>query len=141
VQQQLTAMRRGRVGDVIGGLRPILAQRQRRKSGRETRANVITCIQHHRRWMPYDAYLAAGVPVGTGVVESACGAVVKHRLEGAGKHWSLEGAEAILTWRSRKKRHDHDLRDSWRFRACQVRARLYGRQPTYRPMPRLKRGA
>ena len=53
--------------------------------------------------------------------------VVKHRMEGEGKRWSLAGAEAILTLRSLKKSHDHDLRDYWRFRARQVRARLYGR--------------
>jgi hypothetical protein len=88
--------------------------------------------------MHYDAYLAAGLPVGTGVVESACGSVVKHRMEGEGKRWSLEGAEAILTWRSLKKSHDHDLRDYWRFRARQMRGRLYGHKPQYRPAPRLR---
>jgi hypothetical protein len=69
VQQTLTEMLRGRVGYVIGGLRPILTTRQRRQSVRETLAKVITCFHNHRRWMPYDVYLAAGVPVGTGVVE------------------------------------------------------------------------
>jgi hypothetical protein len=141
VQQKLTEILRGRVGYVIGGLRQILTKRQLRKAVRETLANVITCFQNHRRWMPYDAYLAAGLPVGTGVVESACGAVVKHRMEGEGKRWSLIGAEAILAWRSLKKSHDNDLRDYWRFRARQVRARLYGRQPKYRPILRMKQVA
>jgi hypothetical protein len=81
------------------------------------------------------------LPVGTGVVESACGSVVKHRMEGEGKRWSLAGAEAILAWRSLKKSHDHDLRDSWRFRAHQVRARRYGRTPKYRPTAPLRRVA
>jgi hypothetical protein len=141
VQQQLTAMLRGRVGSVIGGLRHILTKQRLRQSVRETLAKVITCFHNHRRWMPYDAYLAAGLPVGTGVVESACGSVVKHRMEGEGKRWSLAGAEAILTWRSLKKSHDHDLRDYWRFHARQVRVRLDGRQPKYRPVPRLRRAA
>jgi len=108
---------------------------------RETLENVITFFQNHRRWMPYDAYLAAGLPVGTGVVESACGSVVKHRMEGEGKRWSLQGAEAILALRSLKKSHDNDLRASWRFRAHQVRARLYARKPKYRPTARLRRVA
>ena len=141
VQQKLTAMLRSRVGYVIGGLRPILTKQRLRKSVRETLANVITVFHNHRRWRPYDAYLAAGLPVGTGVVESACGSVVKHRMEGEGKRWSLEGAEAMLTLRSLKKSHDNDLRDYWRFRACQMRGRLYGRKPKYRPAPRLKRVA
>jgi hypothetical protein len=141
VQQQLTEILRSRVGDVIGGLRQILTKQQLRTSVRETLAKVITFFHNHRRWRQYDADLAAGLPVGTGVVESACGSVVKHRMEGEGKRWSLEGAEAMLTLRSLKKSHDHDLRDYWRFRACQMRGRLYGRKPKYRPAPRLKRVA
>jgi len=141
VQAKLAEILRGRVGYVTGGLRQILTKRRLRKSVRETLAKVITCFHNHRRWMPYDVYLAAGLPVRTGVVESACGSVVKHRMEGEGKRWSLEGAEAILALRSRTKSHDHDLRASWRFRARQVSTRLYGRQPQYRPTARLKRVA
>ena len=91
--------------------------------------------------MQYDTYLALGLPVGTGVVESACGSVVKHRMEGEGKRWSLEGAEAILTLRSLKKSHDHDLRAYWRLCVHQERARLYARKPKYRPTARLRRVA
>jgi hypothetical protein len=141
VQQKLTELLRGRVGYVIGSLRQILTKRQLRKSVRETLTKVITFFHNHRRWMQYDVYLAAGLPVGTGVVESACGSVVKHRMEGEGKRWSLTGAEAILALRSLKKSHDNDLRDYWRFRARQVRARLYGRQPKYKPTARLRRVA
>ena len=78
------------MGYVIGGLRQILTKRRLRKSVRETLAKVITFFHNHRRWMQYDEYLAAGLPVGTGVVESACGSVVKHRMEGEGKRWSLD---------------------------------------------------
>jgi hypothetical protein len=91
--------------------------------------------------MQYDVSLAAGLPVGTGVVESACGSVVKHRMEGEGKRWSLAGAEAMLALRSLKKSHDNDLRAYWRFRARQERDRLYARKPKYRPTPRLRRVA
>ena len=129
------------MGYVIGGLRQILTKPRLRTSVRETLAKVITCFHNHRRWRRYDAYLAAGVPVGTGVVESACGSVVKHRMAGEGQRWSLECAEAILALRSLKQSHDHDLRDYWRFRARQERTRLYGRKPKYRPTVRLRRVA
>jgi hypothetical protein len=138
VQDKLTAMLSGRAGDVIGGLRQLRTKRRLRKAVWETRAKVITFFQNHRRWMPYDDYVAMGLPVGTGVVESACGSVVKHRMEGEGKRWSVAGAEAILALRSLKKSHDHDLRDDWRFRARQVRTRLYARKPTYWPTARLR---
>jgi hypothetical protein len=141
VQQKLTELLRGKVGYVIGGLRHILTKRRLRKSVREALTNVITCFHNHRRWMQYDVYLAAGLPVGTGVVESACGSVVTHRMEGEGKRWSLDGAETLLALRSLKKSHDDDLRDSWRFHARQVRTRLYARQPKYKPTVRLRRVA
>ena len=130
-----------RTYSVIGGLRQILTKRTLRKSVREALTKVITFFHNHRRWMKYDQYLAMGLPVGTGVVESACGSVVKHRMEGEGKRWSLAGAEAILALRSLKKSHDHDLRDYWRFRAGQERARLYARNPKYKPTTRLRRVA
>jgi hypothetical protein len=98
------------LGYIIGGLRQILTKRQRRKSARETVAKVITFFHNRQRWMQYNVYLTAGLPVGTGVVESACGSVVKHRMEGEGKRWSLKGAEAILALRSLKKSHDNDFR-------------------------------
>jgi hypothetical protein len=141
VQEKLAEILRGRVGYVIGGLRQILTKRSLRKSVREALTKVITFFHNHRRWMKYDQYLAMGLPVGTGVVESACGSVVKHRMEGEGKRWSLAGAEAILTWRSLKKSHDNDLRDYWRFRPRQMRGRLYGHKPKYSPAPPLGRVA
>jgi hypothetical protein len=136
VQQQLTEWLRGRVGYVIGGLRHILTKRRLRQSVREALAKGLTCFHNHRRWMPSDAYRAAGLPVGTGVVESACGSVVTHRMEGEGKWWSLDGAESLLALRSLKKSHDDDLRDDGRFHARQVRTRLDARKPTDKPTVR-----
>jgi hypothetical protein len=124
VQEKLAEILRGRVGDVIGGLRQILTKRTLWKSVREALTTVITFFHNHQRWMKYAPSLARGLPLGTGVVESACGSVVKHRMEGEGKRWSRAGAEAMLALRSLKKSHDNDLRDYWRFRAGQERARL-----------------
>ena len=67
--------------------------------------------------------------------------MVKHRMEGEGKRWSLAGAEAMLTLRSLKKSHDNDLRAYWRFHARQERARLYASKPKYRPTAQLRRVA
>jgi hypothetical protein len=67
--------------------------------------------------------------------------VVKHRMEGEGQRWSLAGAEAMLAWRSLTKSQDHDLRDDWKFRARQMRGRLDGGQPKYKPTPCLRHTA
>jgi hypothetical protein len=44
--------------------------------------------------------LAAGYPIASGVIEGACHHFVKDRMEGAGMHWELEGAQAMLSLRA-----------------------------------------
>jgi hypothetical protein len=137
VQKKLTEILRGRVGYVIGGLRQILVKRKLKKSQKKALQKVVTFLRNHRRWMRYDEYLAAGRPVATGVVESACN-TFKHRMEGEGKRWSIPGAEAILTLRSLKKSNEDDLAMYWRFRAYQERLRNYGAKPKWRPVVPLR---
>jgi len=134
VQAKLTQILRGRVGYGSGSLKQTLAKRKLKSSRRAALRSVMRFLHNPRRWMKYDEYLAAGLPVATGGVESACGSVVKHRMEGDGKRWSLAGAEAILALRSLKKSHDNDLRKYWRFHAQQERARRYTQRPHYQPL-------
>ena len=42
--------------------------------------------------MKYDEYLAAGYPIGSGVVEGACRHLVKDRMEQTGMRWRIAGA-------------------------------------------------
>jgi hypothetical protein len=46
--------------------------------------------------MRYDKYLAAGYPIASGAVEGACRHLVKDRMERAGMHWTIPGAQAML---------------------------------------------
>jgi hypothetical protein len=46
--------------------------------------------------MAYHAYLAAGYPIASGVIEGACRHVVKDRMERSGMRWVLPGAHAML---------------------------------------------
>ena len=62
-------------------------------------------------YVQYDAYLKAGLPIATGVIEGACRHVIRDRMEITGARWSLEGAEAIL--RLRSLRASGDLEDYW----------------------------
>ena len=50
-----------------------------------------------------------GLPVGSGVVESACGAVVADRLKRGGMRWTVAGANAMLAlrcWILDRRLHD-----------------------------------
>ena len=48
-------------------------------------------------YMKYDEYLAAGFPIGSGVVEGACRHLVKDRI---GMRWRIAAAQAILGLRA-----------------------------------------
>ena len=85
IKDQLNA---GRVDDVIADLEP-----HRRLEA------VATCIRTYgtnRDRMRYDLCRKRGLPVGSGVVESACKQIVGSRFKGAGRRWSKIGANAVL---------------------------------------------
>jgi len=80
------------------------------------RAAVDKCaddLLQYRDMLRYDQYLAAGSPIGTGVIEGACRYLVKERMERTGARWSLAGAEAVL--RLRALWTNGDFEPSWTF--------------------------
>jgi hypothetical protein len=67
------------------------------------RAAVDTCADYllkYRMMLRDDQYLAAGYPIGTGVIEGACRDLVTDRMERTGARWTLPGAEAVLRLRA-----------------------------------------
>ena len=46
--------------------------------------------------MHYDEYLAAGYPIGSGIIEGACRHVIVDRMERSGMRWIMIGAKAML---------------------------------------------
>lgn len=132
VQEKLEQILKGGVGYVIGGLKQTITKRGLKGNKRKALEKAIKYFERHKKWMAYDQYLAAGMPVATGMVESACSSVVKKRMEGEGKRWSVDGAEAILLLRSLQK--SNDFITYWRFHAIQERKRLYESQLNYAPI-------
>ena len=125
VYDHLVAILQGRVGRVIGGLKQVLNKRKRLKSGqRKALQDAISYFENHQEWMRYDEYLAAGYPIGSGVVESTCGHTVKSRMEGAGRRWSIKGAESTLLLRSVYTSNDWDA--YWEAHREVEQKRLYG---------------
>jgi len=100
VHSQLREILEGNVEHVLEGLREKLREEVLSGSQIKTLESTIRYFENHKQWMRYDEYLAAGYPIGTGVVESTCGHTVKDRMEGSGRRWSIEGAEATLLLRS-----------------------------------------
>lgn len=60
----------------------------------------ITYLDNHKDRMRYHTYRAAGLFVGSGVIEAGCGALVGKRLKQSGMEWSVRGANAIIALRT-----------------------------------------
>jgi hypothetical protein len=77
-----------------------MTKRKLTGSCRKTVREVIGYFNGNRSRMRYDEYLAAGYPIGSGVIEGACRHLVKDRLERAGMRWIPDGAQAMLDLRA-----------------------------------------
>ena len=113
VYENLKLILKGKVASYIMELQREMMSDKLSNSKKKTFSKVITYLKNHRHYMKYDEYLARGYPIGSGIVESACGHVVKDRMEITGARWGISGAEAILKLRSIVKSNDWD--NYWEF--------------------------
>ena len=74
--------------------------------------------------MKYDEYLAKGLPIATGVIEGACGSLVKDRAERSGMKWTHDGVQAVLNLRALKRNGDWE--PYWDFHLEREYERIYG---------------
>lgn len=98
---------------------------------RQRLAKIRDYFHRHRHRVHYDQSLAAGYPIASGVVEGACRHVVKDRMERAGMHWTLPGAQAML--RLRCIALNGQWEDFMQYYIAQETARLYPKKPLHRP--------
>jgi hypothetical protein len=80
--------------------------------------------RRNRAYMHDDEYLARGWPMGTGVVEGACGHLVKDRMEQAGMRWTQAGVQWVLDLRAVRLNGHWDT--YWQFHRKQPHQPLYG---------------
>jgi hypothetical protein len=125
VRQHLESLLTGQTAAVIQALSEECAQPECTATQVATLCKTIGYYQRNLPYMQYDVYLAHGWPIGTGVVEGACGHVVKDRMEQAGMRWSKVGAQAMLDLRS--VRLSDDWAAYWRFHRQKEHERLYGK--------------
>jgi hypothetical protein len=124
VTVRLQMLLEGKVTQVIAGLRRRLQVHGLSKEKKRAVQNVIRYFKNNRAHMRYDEYMAAGYPIGSGVVEGACRHVVKDRMEQSGMRWTVPGAQALLDTRSVYLNGDWDEFMNYRIETEQ--AQLYG---------------
>jgi len=126
VRKITLALLRGQVGWVVGGWRQMLTKRGTKLIAAQKRAlnKAIGYLDRHRHLMRYDQWLAQGFPIATGVVEGACGGLVKDRTDGSGMRWTRAGAQAVLHLRAVKKNGHWDA--FWQYHIQREKERRYG---------------
>jgi hypothetical protein len=133
LRRHLEQVLQGQTVAVIAALEQAAADPARTPSQRAVVQKTIGYYRRNLPYMRYDEYLARGWPIGTGVVEGACGHLVKDRLEQAGMRWTKGGAQAVLDLRAVRLNGDWDA--YWQFHRQHQYQRLYGPRTAPPPSP------
>lgn len=99
-RERLLKILDGEVDGVIRGLRRMGSLRKLKGEKLKDLRRICGYFEKHKARMRYHEYLAAGYPIASGVIEGACGHLVKDRMEGSGMRWTLEGARSMLNVRA-----------------------------------------
>jgi hypothetical protein len=108
---------------VISGLRQSATLRVLDGDDRKTFDAAVGYLEKTASCLDYGAYLSAGMPIATGVIEGACRYLVQDRMGITGACWGLAGAEAVLRLRSVDLSGDWE--EFWRFHLQREHERNY----------------
>ena len=134
VSDKMLEILKGNAGQVAAGMRRSATMLNYCGEQRKAIDKCARYLLSKKQRMQYDKYLAAGLPIGNGVIEGACRYLVKDRMEITGARWGLEHAEAILKIRALRT---NDLIDEyWDFHQKKERQRHHASK--YASGPELK---
>lgn len=128
VRERLLLILEGKIMDVVRELQKQIAQWGLTEEIRKPVDTACGYFSNNIERMQYHKYLKAGLPIGSGCVEGACGHLVKDRMERTGASWDVDGkvAEAVLQIRAIDK--SGDFEDYWNFHLSQEKAYNYDRR-------------
>jgi len=117
VTERLLRVLQGKASHVAAGTRRSATLQELTKEQRRPIDRCANYLLKYTKCLRYNKYLAAGYPIGTGVIEGACRYLVKDRMDITGARWSLNGAEAVLRLRALRASRDFDA--YWAFHEAQ----------------------
>ena len=91
LRKQRKRLKQGQLSKVLAALGTLCRGRRSQTLRRE-----IAFFQQHAHRMPYDVFRKAGIPIGSGAVESALRRVVNLRMKGPGIFWTPKNAQRML---------------------------------------------
>jgi hypothetical protein len=133
VRKRLLQILSGRTSTVIQELEGLISDDSLLPAQREALKTTVGYYRRNSPYMHYDQYLHNGWPIGTGVVEGACGHLVKDRMEQSGMRWTKQGAQSLLDLRAVRINDDWDAYQC--FHRQRQHQRLYGPCSTTLPTP------
>src|SRR5205085_9690007 len=89
-------LRHGHPDGVLADLADALELEGLPDTARDTVRTVYAYLERHREHINYEAYKALGLPLGSGMVESACKWLIQQRFKGVGMRWSEDGFNHLL---------------------------------------------
>jgi hypothetical protein len=89
-------LRHGEVDAVFIDLEQALALPNLPDTVRQSLTNLYTYLDTHREHIDYTRWKALGLPLGSGMVESACKWLIQQRFKGVGMRWSEDGFNHLL---------------------------------------------
>ncbi|MEO0684102.1 MAG: ISKra4 family transposase [Cyanobacteria bacterium J06649_11] len=121
VTKRLQSILEGKSSSVAAGMRRSATLRKLTPGERKPVDTCARYLLNNAKYLKYDDYLKAGLPIATGVIEGACRHLIKDRMDITGARWSMRGAEAVLRLRSLYISGDWDK--YWRFHLQQEHKR------------------
>lgn len=89
-------LRHGMPDGVLADLAEALDIEGLPESARDTLTTVYAYLERHREHIDYAKYKELGLPLGSGMVESACKWLIQQRFKGVGMRWSEDGFNHLL---------------------------------------------
>lgn len=95
-QEQVKKLKAGQAKEVLKAVKGL---RIREFGGAKVRQEAVNYLSARLEQMRYGEYKEAGLPIGSGAIESSCKQIVTSRCKQAGMRWSKAGVDAILALR------------------------------------------
>ena len=89
-------LRHGKPDGVLADLADALDVEGLPATARDTLTTVYSYLERHREHINYARYKELGLPLGSGMVESACKWLIQQRFKGVGMRWSEDGFNHLL---------------------------------------------
>jgi hypothetical protein len=86
----------GKADGVLADLLEALEVEGLPDTARDTLTTVYAYLERHREHIDYAAYKALGLPIGSGMGESACKWLIQQRFKGVRMRWSTDGFNHLL---------------------------------------------